>query len=433
MGFLDWIRGKDDQPAARASTDIVPATSELAAIDVLDETGLAALASESTRTASRPIGGQLAGFTDSLIPLAAAGADAAAQCSMAVVKFPEGVGWADLCVRKSDGWNLLSNFKDGKLNDLAAIKQAGLQPTAAANLAMQGAAVAVGAAYMAQISDQLKGIENGIEDIKRELQLERDARLLSSFDMLQRYTLRFDEYMASPEKKQAALIGIEQSLRDAKTMWRFQLDSMRDLGAEVASSRKLKEDEIRMHTDALREMEARASAAFQLCAAVEQLSMRYDEDFSAKRIDAGRAELARLQDEYEQVRGAVRAALLKKALTVGGAPLALADAAENDYNGTNLLAGAVHAAGATAAKVNPVRMRQKARENIDAKRALLADGISGDSPVRIAVQLQLDALEEIDFIYNQAESMVLRGDEVLFIGPAGRAGAGKASAQKNTV
>ena len=62
--------------------------------------------------------------------------------------------------------------------------------------------------------------------------------------MLQRYSLRFEEYLASPEKKQAALIGIEQSLRDAKEIWRFQLDSMHDLQKEIASDRKPKKDKI---------------------------------------------------------------------------------------------------------------------------------------------------------------------------------------------
>lgn len=105
------------------------------------------LEESSTKSISFPLEGKAAVAADSLISLAANAAQAAQQFDMAVVKFPEGVGWGDLCVRHSDGWNLLSSFdSDGKFNDMAAIKQAGLQPAAAANLALQGAAVAVGMA-----------------------------------------------------------------------------------------------------------------------------------------------------------------------------------------------------------------------------------------------------------------------------------------------
>ena len=416
MGFLDWLKGNSEEKLKPVKAEIVK--NDKAELSIIDGVELATLTDGEVKAISKPITGMMTGFADALIPVATAGADAAAQYGMAVVKFPEGVTWGDLCVRKSDGWNLLSSFKDGKFNDMAGIKQAALQPTAIANLAMQGAAVAVGAAYMAQISDQLKGIESGIEAIKRELQLERDAKLLSSFDMLQRYSLRFEEYLASPEKKQAALIGIEQSLRDAKEIWRFQLDSMRDLQKEIASDRKPKKDKILQYSDRLQEMEKRSAVALRLCAAVGQMSMRYDDDFSEKRIADERNDLLSLQEEYGNVRGAAYAALTKKALGVGGAPLALADAAENTYTGTNPVASVAFGAGANIARVNPMRMRLKAKENTEARRAELVDVITCNSKVRVAADTQLEILGEINFMYNQAESMVLNGDEVLFLGPA---------------
>lgn len=101
------------------------------------------------------LGERAGGFIDAMIPVAAAAVDAGAQYGMAVVRFPEGVGWADLCKSPREGYKLLSNFKDGKFNEMAAIKQAGLQGPAVANLALQGAAVVVGQAYMAQINEQL--------------------------------------------------------------------------------------------------------------------------------------------------------------------------------------------------------------------------------------------------------------------------------------
>lgn len=280
---------------------------------------------------------------------------------------------------------------------------------------MQGAAVAVGAAYMAQISDQLESIETGIEDIKRELQQERDAKLLSSFDMLQRYAQRFDEYNSNPEKKQAALVGIEQSLRDASEIWHFQIESMKRLSVEIAASKRMKESQVVEHSDQLREMEVRSAAAFQLCSAVSQLSMRYDDNFSTNRILAERNDLQKLADEYGAVRDAAYGALSKKAMKVSGAPLALADAAENKYDGSNPVLGLAHGAGSNLARVNPVRMRKAGKANLNAKRSTLVNEITADSPMRDVSRRQLENLEELDFMYNQADAMAFEGDSIIFL------------------
>ena len=103
---------------------------------------------------------------NALVPLVTNVGQTVSTLDMAIVKFPESVGWADLCVRHKDGWNLLSNFKGGRFNEMAGIKRAGLQPAAVANLALQGAAVAVGQAYMTQINDKLESIDAGISEIR---------------------------------------------------------------------------------------------------------------------------------------------------------------------------------------------------------------------------------------------------------------------------
>lgn len=416
MRFFGKFKSKDREPEAAEPKEIVKANGTT--LVTVPANQIEAYQAKASRTAKKKTASDLGGLIDELVPIAIASADAVHQYDMAVVKFPEGVGWGDLCKFKqseNEGWNLLSNFKDGKFNNMAAIKQAGLQPTAVANLAMQGAAVAVGAAYMAQISDQLESIETGIEDIKRELQQERDAKLLSSFDMLQRYAQRFDEYNSNPEKKQAALVGIEQSLRDASEIWHFQIESMKRLSVEIAASKRMKESQVVEHSDQLREMEVRSAAAFQLCSAVSQLSMRYDDNFSTNRILAERNDLQKLADEYGAVRDAAYGALSKKAMKVSGAPLALADAAENKYDGSNPVLGLAHGAGSNLARVNPVRMRKAGKANLNAKRSTLVNEITADSPMRDVSRRQLENLEELDFMYNQADAMAFEGDSIIFL------------------
>lgn len=152
LGFLDWLKGNSEEEPKPVKAEIVK--NNKAEPSIIDGLDLTMLRDGKVKAISKPIAGMMTGFADAPIPVATAGIDAAAQYGMAVVKLPEGgVTWGDLCVRKSDGWNLLSSFKDDKFNDMAGIKQAALQPAAIANLAMRGAAIAVGAAYMAQISD----------------------------------------------------------------------------------------------------------------------------------------------------------------------------------------------------------------------------------------------------------------------------------------
>ncbi len=156
----------------------------------------------------------MAAAVDALIPVAANAAQAANKFSMAVVKFPEGIGWADLCVRRSGGWSLSSSFKDSKFNEMAGVKQAGIRSAAAANLALQGAVVAVVMAYMNQINDKLDGIQSGIEANQRDMERERDAELKAAHDALARLTLKYEEYGASAEKRQVGLQITEDATVD---------------------------------------------------------------------------------------------------------------------------------------------------------------------------------------------------------------------------
>lgn len=101
MGLLDFFRKNADDPRkgdeGRKEDDAV----KKAEIVPADEASLAKLESGTIEKRSVRMTGQLSGFVDALIPLALAGGDAANQYGMAVVKFPKGVGWNDLCTRRS--------------------------------------------------------------------------------------------------------------------------------------------------------------------------------------------------------------------------------------------------------------------------------------------------------------------------------------------
>lgn len=218
MSFLDRIFNRN-QPEG----DHDPEPS----ITLTGDRELATIEETATRSVVVATGERAAAFADALIPAAANAAQAAQTYGMAVVKFPEGVGWANLCVRKSDGWNLLSNMKGGKFNEMAAIKQAGLQPAAVANLALQGAAVLVGQAYMTQINDKLEGISKGVAEIQRAMERSRECRLKARFDALERVALMFDESGVNSDKRTVALQAIEDATVEAQDACHYEADAMR--------------------------------------------------------------------------------------------------------------------------------------------------------------------------------------------------------------
>lgn len=359
-----------------------------------------------------------------MIPAAAAAVDARSQYGMAVVRFPEGVGWADLCKSPHEGYKLPSSFKDGKFNELAAIKQAGLQGPAVANLVLQGAAVAVGQAYMAQINEQLVGIEAGIGRLERAMELERQAKLRSAYDMAKRYALRFDECQSSEEKRTAARNQLEGALKDSGEMWHYQLAVLGDLKTEVASSKNMKEEEIVESMQRLRSTEEQAAAAFQLQAIIGQMCMQYDSDFSASRTEAERSDLQESLQAYSQARGGVRIALGKKVERLKDAPIALADAADDpDWERAAFPGEIIHGLALGLGRIRPDRMVKAARRNNEDRKAKIISAIAYGSGVQDMGDSRLAVLDDLEFTFNAADMMILENGEVRML----KAKAGKRS------
>lgn len=414
MPFLKRTFGDDGANNLEADGKAL-ATSDNESLAPIGTEELAKLQSNSMNSITIPVGDKAAAAADMLIPLAANAAQAAGEYGMAVVKFPEGVGWADLCVRHADGWNLLANFKDGKFNDMAAIKQAGLQPVAAANLALQGAAVAVGMAYMNQINDKLDGIQQSIEAIQRDMERERDAELEAAYNALMRLVRKYEEYGATPEKRGAAQQIVEDTLREADKAYQYQLKCMRDLTAEIEGKKKLPEVQIREEAAKLASMESRAAVAFQLYIAAQQVGMRLDNNYTERNIAKDQQLAQEKADAFSICHGDAQAKLSMKVSKIGGLPLALADRVEDDYKAANPALGVLHAVGNGAKRINPASMHAKAKADISEKRAKLQDEVSTENIVRELAKHNEEELESLRFAFNEADTLVIRSDNVLLL------------------
>lgn len=410
MSLRDWLFGTGEDPQGR------PTEESLAP---LGATELARIEEASTRSLALRSGERLAAAVDQLVPLGATWGQAAATRGLAVVKFPEGVTWADLCVRQSDGWNLLSSFnkETDKFNKMAGIKQAGLQPQAVANIALQSAAVAVGMAYMNEINDKLEGLQEGIEEIQRVMERQRDARLKAGYDALYRLSLNLGESATTEGKFTVGLQVIEDATRAAEEAWNYQLSEIQDLTETLARKKKLDEKEIASEITLLQEKERRAVLAFQLMLIAQQVGMRFESDYTAARIKKNKKIVEKCLGEHAQRREEYRCMLGKKVSKLGGPVLKLADAAKDEgYEAANVIIGVLHEVSRQTARLNPVEMRKKAKEANRTHKALIMDSLDTGNAVRQLAENYEDELDELDFAFNQADTVVIEDGQVrLFV------------------
>ncbi len=159
-------------------------------------------------------------------------------------------------------------------------------------------------------------------------------------------------------------------------------------------------------------MENRASAAFQLTLAAQQINMRLDNDYTAQRIANDRQLTGKKVDEFSVARGGANRALSAKISKVGGKPLALADYVQDGYQAPNPALGVLHEAKKNAGRLNPVRMHGKAKQDISAKRARLQDEISTENALNAVAKKSEEELDALSFAFNEADTVVFDGENL---------------------
>lgn len=361
---------------------------------------------------------------DGLAPLAATIADAAGQWNQALVKFPKGYGWGDTTLRKTpgfEGWKQAGIYKGKGYKGQAAIRQAKLQPTAFANLALQGAAIVVGQAYMTEINEQLGEIQEGIASIQRDMQLEREAKLEAQFDKLREYVSCYGEIAEDPERRQAALNGIESIEIDALSAWKFQVKSMRSL-RESMDGRPMDERAVAARVGEFRQRDRGAAAAFILCAAAEQTSMQYSQDFGPDRLERERGKARKRLAEYDEVRSAVQGALRKGIKHMRGDLIAFPRATDDGYKKQNPVFDALHGVGSLLDRRTPLALYKEGRKQADSKRKNLDEAVSIKNPVKDLADAETSAIDRVDFAYNKADALLLDENGIRFLKEKGEGG-----------
>ena len=351
-------------------------------------------------------------FFDALIPLAGNVAEAAAQYDHAIVKFPEGIGWNDLLNRKTPGWEQFKQCggfgKNGKFNPQAAIRQVKVSPAAVANIALQAAAVAVGQAYMTEISDRLNGIEEGVSKIQREMKRERDAKIEASFLMLKDYIEHYAEYSEMPEKNQAVQNALEGIKRDALAAWSFQIQSLNDLGLQVRRAGKLDSAGARNFLSVLESCDSSAAAVYTVLLMENQAELQYS--------DSERRAIAYFE-EYDKARSDVQEALRRKIGALKGKPFVAPKLEDDGYEAKNPVAGAIHSAGRNAGRFLPPTMRAEAKRALSAQKRRLSAAASTDGPLAELSEKRRAELKHQSEIFNEATAIVLDGEKIRLLIP----------------
>ena len=405
---------KDDD----ASVEIVPSESaEIVYSNDADDVDLSLY--RVVEIDPKSVGGR--DFFGALIPLAGNVAEAAAQYDHAIVKFPEGIGWNDLLNRKTPGWEQFKQCggfgKNGKFNPQAAIRQVKLSPVAVANIALQAAAVAVGQAYMTEISERLSGIEEGVSKIQREMKRERDSKIEASFLMLKDYIEHYAEYSELPEKSQAVQNALEGIKRDALAAWSFQIQSLNDLGLQVRKAGKLDSAGARNFLSVLESCDSSAAAVYTVLLMENQAELQYGGAFGPDKLrDSERRAIAYFE-EYDNARSDVQEALRRKIGTLKGKPFVAPKLEDDGYEAKNPVAGAIHNAGRNAGRFLPPTMRAEAKRALSAQRRGLSAAASTDGPLAELTEKRRAELKRQNEIFNEATAIVIDDERIRLLIP----------------
>ncbi len=365
---------------------------------------------------------------DAAIPGAAAIADAVNQYGYALVRFPEGKSWTDLMERKTpgyEGWKHFATYdaKGGVSGGNAAIRQAGLQPVAVANIAMQGMAMATGLAYMAKLDNALTHMNERIDSIIKTMEEEYLSELEGHAVSLAEYSSCFDEYSSSSEERTSVITDTRRILSDLQGYWRKEMRRIEDLRARLsAQGKSIKEADAKELLREYKGIDERMRFIFRLIVAARQVLLQYTTSFTSRRLKKDRSLVESLRDDYlsaresaftsfESLASQIKVPLLETM------PQALAHSVKPTSDLKPLFLGYLGGGAFGAAAVGVTRMANRTGRGVDEQTkerraqflAEAQENVKYVERVTKAYELQLD---KIEFRFSKANALLISPDGV---------------------
>ena len=231
----------------------------------------------------------LADMLSDSIPEAVAVVDAVAQYGHAIVRFPEGKGFADLMDRKGAefaGWkHFAARSQNGGVGGgNVALRQVALSPTAVANMALQGAAIVVGQAYMAKIDDELKGIRKDIDTVVQRLDDTYIGELEGWAETLTEYHDELKTISRDSVSRQAALNDIRHIIGSLRGRFNTETKRVKRMIDEASGLAVADEETVRRTLGEFEIAVRRALFVFLLNGIAGQLELSYMNDYTHDNI-----------------------------------------------------------------------------------------------------------------------------------------------------
>lgn len=162
-------------------------------------------------------GVSFAGKVDAVLGMASNVLDAAERTNLYKVEVPDGYKLRDLIDSSRNDGTVRALVRDtnGKLNGDVLLRLNGVSLAQVASVGLSAAAMVVGQAYMAEISNSLQSIDSKLDNVIAMIAGEQRAKVKNAIDIAKTYMNLYEDYQGKPsEAMQAARIEIESRYND---------------------------------------------------------------------------------------------------------------------------------------------------------------------------------------------------------------------------
>lgn len=324
-------------------------------------------------------GVSLTGKVDAVLGMASTVLDAAGRTNLYKVEVPDGYTLRDLIKASKNDGSLRALVKDanGKLNGDVSLRLNGISPAQVASVGLSAVAMAVGQAYMTEISDSLNNIDAKLDSVIAMIADEQKAKVKNAIDIAKTYIKLFEDYHGKPsEALQAARIEIESRYNDIGEVIDWITEQLSDIEKQVREA-KPTEKEISVLLDELNSYKEQFELCLQALSALALTRMYYDGsvDQRSALVEQQRITLKsqHFLERYQRISGIIE-------LQIGaikGAPVALPQGSREKNIFKRLTSQTPRAAAKEQLLVSKTRMQAKLRGSNSELKEHLGDYVAG--------------------------------------------------------
>lgn len=250
------------------------------------------------------------------------------------VKVPDGYSLKDLVPSKEGGGAVRALVRGDKkhLNGNVSLKANGFTPLQIANIGMSAAAMVVGQAYMAEISESLSKIDKKLDTVTAMMVDEKKATVTNALDIANRYFKHYDEYQQKPSTAlQSVRNELEHRYNDVGAVIDWLCNQLAPL-AEKARTTKSKDKDISSLIKELHSYEDQFSLCLQALSALAMTMMYYDGTMDEESMLAEQRYIFEKSQGFLEARQPIAGILEIKIGALKHAPIALPHKTSKDGN-----------------------------------------------------------------------------------------------------